>query len=218
MKHFLSFVCIIALVFGGMLLSNCKKDVPQNPVQQNTTATHFMKGMLGGEVIMIQTNPSYYTNVSNQPDADGDNDNNEENHNADADEDLSTLITGCEWFNTAEIGNTTLGSVEMRKEVFRIYVTPFMNNPYYGMLNPGTYNFAYQHNSSSGAYITVRDKAGVLWTSKGDQTGSTFQITTRGTNKQTFATIAGTVNCKMYDSYGNMKLFTGGSFVANSGL
>lgn len=227
MKHYLSLTSFTALIFAAIMLSSCNKEVTQNPVQQNTPATHYLKGLLGDEEIMVQTNASYFTDVSNQNDGDEDDDitgdHNNDGHpdngdDPDANEDHSTLITGCEWHITDQMKMTTTGSVELRKEVFRIYVTPFMNNQYYGMLAPGTYNFAYQNNSSSGAYITLRDKSGVLWTSKGDQTGSSFQITSRGASKQTFTTITGTVHCKMYDSNGNMKLFTGGSFTANSGL
>ena len=227
-KHYsiLTISFFSSLLFTLLVFTGCKKEPVTNPVNTNNTAPanpvgeYFLKGVLGNEVIILQNNPSYFTNVSveNLSDHDGDNSlNGGEDNDHDLD-DKSLLITGCKW-NLNNVANSTVtGSISVQKEVFRIYVTPFMNNSYFGMWQPGTYNFAYNGTSKNGAYITVVDSKGTLWTSKGDQTGSTFSVTSRGSAAQSSVKVSGTLNCKMYDANGNMKPFTQVNFTANAGL
>ena len=220
----LSFFATLILLIT--FLSECKKENAQIPVQQNTLETYHIKGNLGGEEITIQGNASYFTDstnpnlagITNTITSDGDEDNHAIYGDNDEDEDdKAMLVTGCNW-NTTDLAGVPVstGNVSLRKEVFRIYVTPFLSSRYYGLLSVGAFSFA---NSShkNGAIITIRDKAGVVWTSTGDQTGSTFQIITRGENQYPSTAISGSVNCKMYNAQGASKVFTG-TFSALVGL
>jgi len=223
------FLQLFAILFLAVnLFTGCKKEIPQTPVQQIALAEHQITGFLGTEEIIIQTNASYFTDATGNNDTstignhNGDEHHDNGHHDSadddDDDDDKSNLVTGCEWHTTDNTGhNTTTGSVSVHKEVFRIYVTPFIGSPYYDMLVSGTYNFLTTTNSKNGAYLTIRDNSGVLWTSMGEQTGSSFLILTRGANEQTFTKITGAVTCKMYDGHSNMKIFTG-TFAAVSGL
>ncbi len=201
------------------LFTGCKKEVEKTPIQQTALSEHRITGFLGDEEITIQTNASYFTDATDTNGVEEHQDNgHHDSGDDDDDDDKSNLVTGCEWHTTDNTGhNTTTGSVSVHKEVFRIYVTPFINSPYYDMLVTGTYNFLTTTNSKNGAYLTMRDNNGVLWTSLGEQTGSIFQILTRGANEQTFTRITGAVTCKMYNGHSNMKIFTG-TFAAVSGL
>jgi hypothetical protein len=220
---------IVIFFLYFVTFSSCKKEVSQNPEQSNTPAAYFLKGFLGPEEITIQNSSSYFTDASRQNsgnphggdhNGDGHVDNGQHDSlSTTLDDDNQLYITGCSWQNTNEQGIiTTTGTVELRKEVFRIYITPSADNPHFDMLKPGIYNFASDDNASEGAFITVRDKDGVLWTSAGDQGGSTFEIQSREGNNQTFARVTGSVSCKMYDSSGNMKPLTSATFIANFGL
>lgn len=217
------FATLILLI---TLLSECKKETTQVPVQQNTLETYHIKGSLGGEEITIQGNASYFTDstnpnlagVTNTHTSDGDEDNHSVYGDNDNDEDdKAMLVTGCNWNITDLAGvPVSTGNVSLRKEVFRIYVTPFLSSRYYGLLSVGTYSFA-NSNHKNGAIITMRDKSGVVWTSTGDQTGSSFQILTRGESQQISTAITGSINCKMYNAQGASKVFTG-TFSALVGL
>lgn len=208
-------------LFLIIFLGGCKKEDTATPAQQTTLATNNIHGLLDDEEIIVQNNASYFTDdTTNNTGSIHYTDQHSSGNTEDEDgDDKSLLVTGCEWHNVDNTGNhITTGTIQVRKEVFRIYVTPFLNSTvYYGMVQAGSYNYAYTNNNKNGAYLSITDKAGMLWTSKGDQTGSTFQITSRGANQQTFTTIAGTATCKMYNTQGNVKTFTG-TFSAITGL
>ena len=212
-SRFLLPLLIAVLVFSFTLFTGCTKARTQTTTVNTALTSSYIKGFLDGEEITMQTNASYFTNVSNQ------NGEGYDEHNEGEDNDKSTVVTGATFSDTTAMGiRPSHGTIELRKEVFRIYVTPFMNSVYYGMVVQGIYNFAYTNGSHKGAYISIRDKNNVLWTSKGDQNNSSFMITERGTNKQMFSTVSGTFTCNLYNSQGSMKPFTNGTFTANFGL
>lgn len=209
-----------ASVFLINFLGGCKKENTVPPIRQATLATNNIHGLLDGEEITVQNNASYFTDASNTDSSLTGILHHTDQHDEDEDlDDKSMLVTGCQWHTTDHAGNNvTTGTIQVHKEVFRIYVTPFLSSTtYYGMVQPGIYTFAYHNNNKNGAFLSMMDKSGVLWTSKGDQTGSSFQITTRGANQQTYTTIEGTATCKMYNAQGSVKTFTG-TFSAITGL
>ena len=86
------------------------------------------------------------------------------------------------------------------------------------MLAVGSTIFANAETLNNGAYVTFRDNAGVLWTSKGDQTGSAIAITSRGEFAGAATTVAGTFSAKMYDGNGNVRQLNNVSFHGIAGL
>lgn len=226
MRRIQSTTLFSLLLLCSLNFSSCKKEDQQQTPAQIPTPTYFLKGFLGDVEIITPGVPSYFTDAMNQNNENGNQDSSTiGDHNADGHHDngnvnggqRSLSITGCKWNISDSQGIlTTTGSVELRKEVFRIYVTPFTSSEYYTLVEPGLYNFA-NDDSPDGAYVTMRDADGVLWTSDGEQSGSSFVITTRQ-NLDSLATITGTFSCKMYNSNGTMKPFTSGTFTANVGL
>lgn len=199
---------------------SCNKEKNVAPNSNTPASTYFMKGLLDGEEIVISGSPAAFKTITDVPhheeeedEEDDDDDNGEEEENR------TIVSTGCNW-TAADLagGGITTGSVELRKLVVRIYISPITSQQVYTMLEPNSFNFSYDKNAHSGAYITLRDRQGVLWTSHGDQTGSTFVVTNRGEQQTDYATFAGTFTCKMYDGHGNMKQLTNGSFSATGGL
>lgn len=224
---------LMAAVLALLALGSCKKDTP---VTTTTTPTHvssyYMKAMLGTEEIEVNGEASGYTDISETEYHDNDNDHHgnshadEEHHNEhatgdnDGDEDDQSLITsGCAWNTTnAEGKMMTTGTIEVSGLVVRIWVNPALAPQYYNLFTPGQRGFAFDENSKTGAYVALRDKNGVLWTSKGPQTESTFEITSRGENNGVTTTVNGTFSCKMYDGNGNVQDLKNGTFNAVVGL
>jgi len=205
-----------------IVLSSCHKEKPTTETPENTPATYHLKGTLDGETIVAQTNATYFTDITNPNVAGTNGDNNGDGHpdngQHDEDDDKTVLVTGCQWNTTDNAGNiTTTGTVQFRKEVIRIYITPFLHSQYYSMAEVGAYQFAYADNNKNGAYLSLVDKSGILWTSKGDQPGSSFEILSRGGNTKPFTTITGKTSCILYNSSGTAKPFTG-TFSAIIGL
>lgn len=208
----LAFSLIVLLAVTG-----CNKEKnsikPTNTSTIQPSYTYFMKADLGGEQITIGGNEvayNYVVDVPHTEEGEG------HEHEPEEGEVRSTLVSGCNWSATVG-GGVNTGTLELRKLVVRIYISPIMSQQFYTMLEPNSYNFS-NASSNSGAYITLRDKNGVLWTSLGDQTGSTFSISDRGSFQNDYTTIAGTFSCKMYDGFGNMKLLSNGTFNAVAGL
>ena len=91
-----------------------------------------------------------------------------------------------------------------------------------GMFHTGSYNFGENDypNFTDGAYIEWKDEAnGKVWTTNGNQSGSTFQITSRTSNNGSgYITIEGSFSCKLYDSSGNQITATNGTFKTKASL
>jgi|ERR1043165_6634324 hypothetical protein len=222
----LPFVCLVVLFYG------CKKETITPAVTQHPTSQHdlvqtkTLTGYLDNEPIELASNEPYVVVSYDSPNGNAyANGSANGNSNGTTNNGLALgrvrLTTGTR-FNGGEVRGIAQvsGTVEIRKEIFRIYVTPFMvNSRLYHALNNGNPNFAMLPSGmDSELYLSVRDASGTLWTTNGDQTGSTFEITGVGNNLQTFTTVTGNVNCKMYDGNGNVKQFTQGSFIADFGL
>lgn len=200
----LAFLLLLTLVWS------CNKDNRVSPKNNPASSTYFIKGQLDGEEVVVSGTETAFKTFNDTPHHEEDED---EEHE---EEDNRTLIsTGCSW-TASDLagGGINTGSVELKKLVVRIYISPITSLQVYSMLEPNTYGFSYDKNAHSGAYITIRDKQGVIWTSKGDQTGSEFVIVSRGEQQGDYATFTGTFSCKMYDDYGHTKQLTNGSFSA----
>ena len=206
---------LIVATFGFFaLISSCKKESAPTPAN-TTEPTYFLKGTLGAETISTQGDNIPYTNLTY---SDLHNGSFEDNHGDGDDDDDRVYATGSRWTNVSNSMQLVTGSVELRKLIVRVYVAPISSSQlYYNLLKTGTYTFA-NNDASSGVYISLRDKNGVLWTSQGDQSGSTLQITSRGENTGAYTTVSGVMNAKMYDGNGNMKLLTNASFNMMAGL
>ncbi|HWB63064.1 MAG TPA: hypothetical protein VG603_06100 [Chitinophagales bacterium] len=208
----------ISLFTAIVFMDGCRKDADDSQNNSNTltgNSKYFITGLLGGQPVSIEGTPTYYSNSTNVEDSTHLNP--WEHHDHDAD-DSSGFVTGSKWISSDMA--TTNGSMELRRLSVRVYVAPItgLSNQFYGMIATGPVNFAYNPDPNNGVYLAVRDKNNVVWTTKGDQTGSTFQITSRGDNRGTYATFSGLVTCKMYDGQGNMKPFTSVAFSAIAGL
>lgn len=192
------------------LVWSCNKDNSVSPKNNSASSAYYIKGLLGGEEIVISGTETAFKTLNDTLHHEDDED------EAHEEEENRTLIsTGCTWTASALVGGgINTGSLELKKLVVRIYISPITSQQIYNMLEPNSYGFSFDKNAHSGAYITMRDKQGVLWTSKGDQTGSVFVIKSRGEQQGDYATFAGTFSCKMYDEYGHMKLLTNGNFSA----
>jgi len=223
----------LAQIFISLILFCCcvyftgcnkEKPLPQQAQQQSqhklsrlSALLSLLTGTLDAEPITLQTAADPYTKQVDE-DEQGQNDDNNDNDNGNANSGAkSMMVSGSSW-QGGNLAATPAGSIEIRTEVFRIYVTPFKVHGYYNSLSPGTYSFATPADTANGAYMAITDQSGTKWTTMGDQTGSTFTISSRGQAQQNNAQITGTVNCKMYDANGNVKSFTSGSFSTKMGI
>ncbi|MFN8285235.1 MAG: hypothetical protein U0V74_00705 [Chitinophagales bacterium] len=231
-KVFFTPIIVAFLIMG--LLTSCKKEVNNVTTTNNPNSSYFLKGNLGGESIELTAPNSFYTDetvVDNEDSEhcgehhgpshpEGDNDGDELGGDGDNDEDDMAVITSGSSWNTTGANNKMLtqGTIEVRGLVVRIWVNPAKAQSYFNLFTPGIHSFAYENGAKAGAYVTVRDSNGVLWTSKGAQEGSTFEVLTRSELKGNYTTVTGVVNCKLYDNKGNVKQFTNGAFSANVGI
>jgi hypothetical protein len=202
----LPFACLMLFVLG------CRKEtiapITTHPTHRDLMQVKALTGLLADEPVTLISNEPYsevtFELAGNNP-----------NGNV-----KQSSKTGSRWTDIDPQGIImTTGSIEIQNEIFRIYVTPFLSgngNGYglYHMLANGNRNFS----GNNGVRISVRDAQGVLWTSDGNQSGSTFEITSRSVNMQTYATVTGTLSCKMYDGAGHVKQFTQGLFTGDFGL
>jgi hypothetical protein len=209
---------------------------PKDPVP-----AYYLSGQLDTVLAYVTGTPNYYASHSGVQG--GDNDSvgdvhsnnghgNAGDNNGNGNFGNSSWITGGSWSTTGSDLKTVInGSIEMRRLSVRIYVAPITtgsgggggnnwspNQKYYSMLAPGLYGFATPNDPNNGAYVTIRDSNGILWTTMGDQTGSWFMIMSRGANNGTYAEISGVLSAKLYDGQGHMKLFTNASFDILAGL
>ena len=221
-----------------LIFSACKKEAVVNPTPNagastNTLVTNENKvpvkpsasnnvftANLGGEQIHFEGNVipySAYVDPDSAQDPDHDN-SGSYSHDNDA-----YYQSGSKWV-TVNTSNSNLSitnaSVEMRSLAVRVFVSPIVavSSTYYNQLGPATYGIASANSASKGAFISVRDKNGEIWNSLGNQDGSSMVITDRGPNMISYTVVTGTINCKMYDSHGNMKKLTNATFTASLGI
>lgn len=145
-----------------------------------------------------------------------------------------SIITGLEPLNASSSSDASIGSGGMAStfkygtsisslaEERAIYITigtlylPDGGRPYteefFDFFQIGTYN--YSNEADDGIEIVFLDENGTIWTSNGDQTGSSFEIS-KTTNNSFWGTeyveFLATFNCTLYDESGNSMLLTNGS-------
>ena len=204
------------LMLAIFVIGGCKKETVVKPVATVTAVseTNFLKGVFDGEPVKYEGNAQSYSAFV---DPDSTSVQNPDEHDHDA-----YYQSGTKWM-TISSGTglqITNASVELRTLSVRVFVSPVasVSDNFYSLLGPATYPVADVTHSSKGAVITMRDKNGVLWTSHGDQTGSTMLILSRGANMGTYTVVTGTLSCKMYDTEGSMKQLTGATFTAAMGI
>ena len=205
-----------SLLLAVFVISGCKKETPIKPVAtvtvENVDSANYFKGYFDGEPVKYEGN-AYAFHSFIDPDSVNQS---QSEHDHDA-----YYQSGSKWVTLSGTGlQITNASVELRSLAVRVFVSPIVSvsTTYYNLLGPATYPVANDDQSSSGAYVTIRDKNGVLWTSHGDQDGSTLLILSRGANMATYTVVTGTISCKMYDGEGNMKHLTGAAFTAALGI
>lgn len=218
-KNLLPFnIALTVALFALLAMSSCKKETTPT-TSTNTHSTqpeYFLQGNFDGIPVMLQGTPEAFTTsldyVGNSDDQDAD-------HQGDDDDDNTTLVTGTRWTSTDNNNAvSTTGSIEVRKVVIRVFIAPYpTSQEHFDMLVPRTFSFV-DGDNQDGGYVTFRDNLGVLWTSNGDQTGSTITITSRGDYVGASTKFAGTFTAKMYDGNGNSKLLSNVSFSGLAGL
>ncbi len=212
---------VLAVLWSAIVISGCKKEPVVTPVKtvsaiavEPADSANFIKGYLGDEPIKFEGNALSYNSYVDPDSA----------HQGGTGHDYdSYYMSGSKWVTLSGTGLTsyaTNASVEIRSLAVRVFVTPIAATSitYYNLLGQATYAFADGDNSNAGAYVSIHDKNGVLWTSTGDQDGSTLTITSRGANMNTYTVVSGTISCKMYDHTGNVKQLTGAKFTAALGI
>ncbi|MCX6198159.1 MAG: hypothetical protein NTY88_02905 [Bacteroidetes bacterium] len=227
-KNLLQFnIALTVALFALLAVSSCKKETTPTTTTNTTTATtaeYFLQGTFDGAPVTLEGTPEAFTTSldyveheaehhGHDADGDGDDDDDDDNEN-------TPLVTGTRWTTTDGANAVrTHGSIEVRKVVIRVFIAPMPTNQlHFDMLTPRTFSFFDGVTNTDGAYITFRDGSGVLWTSTGDQTGSTITINSRGELVGTSTKFAGTFTAKMYDGNGNAKVLSNVSFAGLAGL
>lgn len=217
-KNLLQFnLAITFVLFALLTFSGCKKETaPVNTSASTTAATpeYFLEGSFDGAPVTLQGTPEAFTTSLDYVGHEV------ENHDHGDDDENVALVTGTRW-TTTDNNNAvkTHGSIEVRKVVIRVFIAPMPTNQlHFDMLTPRTFAFFDGVTNTDGGYITYRDDSGVLWTSTGDQTGSTITIDSRGEMVGTSTKFAGTFTAKMYDGNGHSKLLSNVSFSGLAGL
>lgn len=244
MKHSSTIkVSFVALAFVALsIIAGCSKEPASNPRSVTNAnalpvdSSYYLKGIFGTQPLTIEGNAVYYSLIDttitpSHPggschDSDGDHDG-QNNNNGDPDNDQANpvFVTGTKWVIVHSSGGqttqTSVASVELRSLDVRIFVTPIAQSQsqFFDMLAPtANYGLATVNNPQQGAYVTILDQNGVRWTSIGDQTGSSFAITTRGAMGTLSAPFSGTFSIKVYDGNGNVKQLSNVTFSAIAGL
>ncbi len=204
-----------SFMLAVFIIGGCKKETVVKPIATVTAAseTNFLKGIFDGEPVKYEGNAKSY-NAFIDPDSSTNQNPDEHDHDA-------YYQSGTKWMTLSGTGlQITNASVELRSLAVRVFVSPItsVSDNYYSLLGPASYPVADVVHSSKGAVVTMRDKNGVLWTSHGDQTGSTMLILSRGANMGNFTVVTGTISCKMYDAEGTMKELTSATFTAALGI
>jgi hypothetical protein len=222
----------LSLLWSVFVINGCKKETPAKPVVTiekplftpkavnqlpAVDSTNYFKGTLGGEVVKFEGNAFAY---SAYVDPDSAQDHNQGYYQPTYN---SYYLSGSKWVSISSTGltaNSANASLEIRSLAVRVFVTPIAATSivYYNLLGQPTYTFADGDNTNTGAYISLHDQNGVLWTSSGNQDGSTLTVTSRGAMMSTYTVLSGTISCKMYDPHGNMKQLTGANFTASLGI
>ena len=218
-------VCIILLIAG------CKKEnnspntpntpagnLPGAPTPPTNSSPYFLTASLSGEAVSAAGTAIFFndTTITTSNEGCEGHEGEHAGSNGDPDDQSSTKATGGKWTTITTTGTTTTTAVvEMKKLAVRVYVAPKIEN-HFNMVAPGAYSFA--SSTVSGAYVAILDSKGVVWTTNGDQTGSVFQIISRGDSTGTSTTFAGSFTAKMYNSKGAVKQVTNGTFSALAGL
>jgi len=215
---------ISKLLFTGVLLlvifiiSGCKKEsaavkqvAPVTITGTEVDSANYFKGTFGNEVVKFEGNAQAYASFV---DLDSAHNGSGNGHDQDA-----YYVSGSKWVKLSPGLESIDASLELRSLSVRVFVSPIASTSvnFYNLLTPDIYPVA-ENNGNDGAYITLHDKNGVLWTSKGDQDGSSLIILTRGANMNTYTVLSGIINAKLYDGEHNMKKLTGASFTAAVGL
>jgi len=209
-----SFIAVVFLIGGCKKEAAVKNIAPVTISSESVDSANYLKGYFDGEPVSFEGNASAYNAYVDPDSSQGGGGN--QNHDNDA-----FYQSGSKWMKLTSAGVQSINaSLELRSLSVRVFVSPLapVSTNYYNLLNPATYPVSSDGNASQGAYITLHDKNGVLWTSHGDQDGSTMVILTRGANMNTYTVVSGTVSCKLYDGEGNMKKLTAASFTAALGI
>jgi hypothetical protein len=225
MKRAVTFRLSVALSLTAAILviNGCKKETPVKnitPVTVNSepvdSAVYF-KGYFDGAPISFEGNATAYHAFVDPDSAEGGYQvGGNQSHDNDA-----FYQSGSKWMNLTNAGIMTVNaSLELRSLAVRVFVSPLANasTTYFNLLSPTAYPISTGQSGSQGAFITLHDKNGVMWTTHGDQDESTLVILTRGANMTTYTVVSGTVSCKLYDGEGNMKKLTAAQFTASVGI
>ncbi len=212
---------IVLLTAAIFVINGCKKDTPVKNIAPVTVSSNsvdsanYIKGYFDGQPISFEGNASAYHGYVD-PDSTQSIGGGNQQHDNDA-----FYQSGSQWMTLTAAGvKAVSATLEVRSLAVRVFVSPIasQSSDYFNLLTPAIYNVADGNNSSNGAYITLHDKNGVLWTSHGDQDGSTLLILSRGANMNTYTVVSGTISCKLYDGEGNMKKLTAAQFTAALGI
>ena len=178
-------------------------------------SANYFKGYLGTDLVKFEGNAIAYNGYVDPDSVE------HENGNGQGPDNDSYFMNGSKWVAISNTGlQTNNAVVELRSLAVRVFVSPIqpVSSTYYNLLKTSSYPFSTQNEPGKGAFVSLYDKNGVLWTSAGDQDGSTLTITTVGANMTTYAIVTGLISCKMYDPQGNMKQLTGAKFTASMGI
>ena len=215
-----------SLLSSVLIIGSCKKEEVRpgtdtvGPVTISATpqvdSANYFKGYLGTEPVKFEGNAIAY-NAYVDPDS-------VQNHGGNGQQGQDNdayFMNGSKWVAISGAGlQTTNASIELRSLAVRVFVSPLQSESsiFYNLIKPTAYPFSTSNDPSKGAYISLYDKNGVLWTSAGDQDGSTLTVSTIGPNMSSYAVVTGLISCKMYDPHGNMKQLTGATFTASMGI
>ena len=201
------------------VIGGCKKEVVKPTtintvtVGQSVDSANFLRGFLDGEPVKFEGNAIAYHGYVDPDSLQG--------QGGSGDDHDAYYQSGSKWVILTGAGlASTNASVEIRSLAVRVFVSPLNANSsnYYNLLGAPIYAFSTHQDPSKGAYVSLRDKNGVLWTSAGDQDGSTLTITSRGANMNSYTVVSGTITCKMYDAEGNVKQLTNAIYTAALGI
>ena len=212
---------IVLLTVATFVINGCKKETavkniaPVTLTGNQVDSAVYLKGYFDGKPISFEGNASAYHAFVDPDSAQWGGSGNQSQDND------AFYQSGSQWMKLTTANVQAINaSVELRSLAVRVFVSPLapVSDDFYNLLNPANYQVADNHNASDGAYITLHDQNGVLWTSHGDQEGSTLIILTRGANMNTYTVVTGTISCNLYDGEGNMKKLTAASFTAALGI
>jgi hypothetical protein len=213
----------IALLSFVFVIDGCKKDTVKPttiaPVTVGTgvapDSANYLRGYLGTDIIKFEGNAIAYNGYIDPDSA--------QNHggSANGQDNDAYYMNGSKWVAISSLGlQSTNATVELRSLAVRVFVSPIQaqSSTYYGLLQDVSYEFSTNTSPGKGAYVSLYDKYGVLWTSSGNQDGSSLLVNYVGPSMGTYAVVSGLISCKMYDPNGNMKQLTGATFTAALGI